>query len=45
MGSSIKDNVNLWYPRLREYNIKNVIFIDKNECLEDALIKMNLIKE
>jgi hypothetical protein len=44
-AQAIKDKVNLWYPRIREYNIKNVIFIDKNECLEDALIKMNLIKE
>ena len=44
-AQAIKDKVNLWYPRIREYNIKNIIFIDKNECLEDALIKMNLIKE
>lgn len=44
-AQAIKDKDNLWYPRIREYNIKNVIFIDKNECLEDALIKMNLIKE
>lgn len=44
-AQAIKDKVNLWYPRIREYNIKNVIFVDKNECLEDVLIKMNLIKE
>ena len=24
---------------------KNIIYIDKDECLEDGLIKMNLIKE
>ena len=43
-AQSIKDKVELWYPKLKEYNIKNIIFIDKNECLEDVLIKMGLIK-
>ena len=42
-AQKIKDKVTLWYPKIKEYNIKNVIFIEKNEYLEDILIKMNLI--
>lgn len=44
-SQAIKDKVKLWYPKLKEYNIKNIIFIDKNEYLEDVLIKMKLIKK
>lgn len=43
-AQAIKDKVDLWYPRLEEYNIKNIIFIDKDEYLEDVLIRMKLIK-
>lgn len=42
-SQAIKDKVILWYPRLEEYNIKNIIFVDKAECLEDVLIRMKLI--
>ena len=42
-AQSIKEKVELWYPKIKEYNIKNVIFIDKEECLEDVLIKMDLL--
>ena len=42
-AQGIKDKVTLWYPQIKEYNIKNIIYIDKDEYLEDALIKMNLI--
>lgn len=44
-SQAIKDKINLWYPKIKEYNIKNIIFIDKDECLEDVLIKMKLIKQ
>lgn len=42
-SQAIKDKVILWYPRLEEYNIKNIIFVDKAECLEDVLVRMKLI--
>lgn len=42
-AQSIKEKVELWYPKIKEYNIKNVIFIDKEECLEEVLIKMDLL--
>ena len=42
-SNKIKEKVFDWYPRLKDYSPKEILYLSKDEYLEDILKKKNLI--
>ena len=41
----LKINLYDWYPRLNNYKIKKILLIQKDEYLEDVLLKEKILKK
>lgn len=43
-AQKIKEKVVLWHSKLKEYNLKNIIWVSKDETLENALKRVGILK-